>query len=270
MRLPFTQRIYASAFLAALAYAGPVYGDPVRVIEQANHNATKNPDYYGYDNAIMRYDYEDGQLYQVYCAPLRITDIQLEPGESLTSEPVGGDAVRWLIARTKSKVNGLDQEHIFIKPTRPGLHTTLAVNTSLRTYHIELTSFETTYMAAVSWNYEQYNMKQIARLDNEAIEPKINAAKINFRYDIDVTKGRHPEWFPTQVYDDGRKTFIHFPEEMQNRECPALFVIGSNGDMQLVNFRVKNDYYIIDRLFEHAELRGGQDGKNIIRIVKRK
>ena len=254
--------------LAACLISVPANANPQAVIERANLESKRNPDSYGYHNAIMKYDFEDGQLYQVYCAPLRITDIQLEPGESLTSDPVGGDSVRWILARTKSRVNGLDQEHVYVKPTRPDLKTTLSLNTNLRTYHIELTSYETTYMAAVSWNYEQYNMRQISRIENNAIEQKVNVAALNFNYRIDVKKGSTPYWLPAKVFDDGMKTFIQFPVEMQYRECPVLFALGSKNDMQLVNFRVKKDYYVVDRLFEKAELRGGQDGDTIIRISK--
>jgi type IV secretion system protein VirB9 len=42
---------------------------------------------------------------------------------------------------------------------------------------------------------------------------------------------------------------------MLDREAPALFVISSMGDTQLVNYRVKNDTYVVDRLFDSAELR---------------
>ena len=55
---------------------------------------------------------------------------------------------------------------------------------------------------------------------------------------------------------------------MLDREAPALFVISSAGDTQLVNYRVKNDTYIVDRLFEAAELRLGQQDQEIVRIVR--
>ena len=58
--------------------------------------------------------------------------------------------------------------------------------------------------------------------------------------------------YPTQVFDDGHKTFVRFPAAMLDREAPALFVLSSTGDTQLVNYRVKNDTYIVDRLFESA------------------
>ncbi|NTU98031.1 MAG: P-type conjugative transfer protein TrbG [Chlorobiaceae bacterium] len=257
-----------SVILTASFFCTNAFANPQAVIEKANHESQRNPDRYGYHNAIMKYDFEEGQLYQIYCAPLRITDIQLEPGESLTSEPVGGDSVRWILARTKSRVIGLDQEHIYIKPTRPGLKTTLSLNTNLRTYHIELTSYESTYMAAVSWNYEQYNMRQISRIESNAVEQKVNVAALNFNYRLEVRKGGTPYWFPSKVFDDGMKTFIQFPVEMLHRECPVLFALGSKNDMQLVNFRVKKDFFVVDRLFERAELRGGQNGETIVRITK--
>lgn len=242
---------------------------PWNVIEHANRESAKNPDRFGYQNAIMRYDYEEGQLYQVYSAPLKLTDIQLEPGEKLLGDPVSGDTVRWIIGRSKSMANGLEQEHIYLKPTRPGLHTTLSLNTNLRTYHIELTSYESTYMAAVSWNYEQYNLRQLKTVEATATESHVNLAALDFAYKVDVKKGSRPVWMPVKVFDDGRKTFVQFPEAMLAREAPVLFVVGKSGDVQLVNYRMKNDYYVVDRLFSRAELRAGEKGDVIVRITKR-
>ncbi len=43
--------------------------------------------------------------------------------------------------------------HILVKPTRPDIMTNLVINTSRRTYHMELRATPATYMAAVSWRY---------------------------------------------------------------------------------------------------------------------
>jgi type IV secretion system protein VirB9 len=55
---------------------------------------------------------------------------------------------------------------------------------------------------------------------------------------------------------------------MLNREAPVLFVLASSGDVQVVNYRVRNDYYVVDRLFERAELRLGQKDQEIVRIAR--
>jgi len=45
-------------------------------------------------------------------------------------------------------------------------------------------------------------------------------------------------------------------------------VLGRNGDAQLANYRVKGDWYIVDRLFDKAELRIGQAPQTVVGIVR--
>ena len=40
-----------------------------------------------------------------------------------------------------------------VKPSRPDLRTNLVIHSNRRSYHLELTSTEETWMAAVSWSY---------------------------------------------------------------------------------------------------------------------
>ena len=53
--------------------------------------------------------------------------------------------------------------------------------------------------------------------------------------------------------------FIEFPRGIGQGELPPLFVIGPDGEGQLVNCRVRQNYMIVDRLFAAAELRFGAD-----------
>jgi type IV secretion system protein VirB9 len=59
---------------------------------------------------------------------------------------------------------------------------------------------------------------------------------------------------PVRVFDDGKKTYIQMSEAVKNREAPVLVVIGSDGKQEMVNYRVKNEMYIVDRLFDRAQL----------------
>ena len=48
---------------------------------------------------------------------------------------------------------------------------------------------------------------------------------------------------------------------------PPLFVVGPEGaTSELVNYRVKGNYYVVDRLFAAAELRLGQKKQQVVRI----
>jgi type IV secretion system protein VirB9 len=50
---------------------------------------------------------------------------------------------------------------------------------------------------------------------------------------------------------------------------PPLFVIGPAGASELVNYRVHQNYYIVDRLFAAAELRlGDKNSERKVRIVR--
>ncbi len=246
---------------------------PSEVIREANRKATEGPSPEDYYNAIMTYDYTPGTLYQIYTAPQKLTDIQLRPGERLVGKPATGDNIRWVLARGASSSGGVEQQHIYIKPTRPDLETTLCINTDQRSYILELHSYEDAWMAAVAWRYPQEEIAQLEttlerqqQLAQATTAASLSIDKLNFSYGIAVMGGR-PQWQPLQVFDDGHKTYIRFPLAMLDREAPALFVV-SAGDTQLVNYRVRNDTYIVDRLFETAELRLGQKDQEIVRIVR--
>ncbi len=58
------------------------------------------------------------------------------------------------------------------------------------------------------------------------------------------------------------------PERIDQGEAPPLFVLGPSGDAQLINYRVRGAYYIVDRLFAAAELRLGQKPQQVVRITR--
>jgi hypothetical protein len=96
----------AAAYPARLdvARGGTAAGTPTGRVENANAAARVQPRREGYYNAIQIYPWSEGALYQVYAAPGQITDIALEPGESLTGAgPIAaGDTARWIIGDTEA------------------------------------------------------------------------------------------------------------------------------------------------------------------------
>ena len=252
----------------------PEEADPKKRVETANAAARIEPERDGFINAMQVYPFTKGALYQVYTAIGQITDIALQPGEDLIGPgPVAaGDTVRWIIGDTESGAGGDRQIHILVKPTRPGLTTNLLINTDRRTYHLELRSGETTYMASVSWQYPQDQLIALRRRNAEAARATplaggVDLAAINFRYAIE---GDEPPWRPLRAFDDGRQTFIEFPRGIGQGEMPPLFIVGAEGDSsELVNYRVRGHYMIVDRLFAAAELRfGAGDWQQRVRIVR--
>lgn len=236
--------------------------DPTARVNQANAAARMQPVRDGFINSMQVYPFTQGALYQVYTAVGQITDIALQPGEQLVgSGPVAaGDTVRWIIGDTQSGSGATLQVHILVKPTRAELMTNLVINTNLRTYHMELRSTERTYMASVSWQYPEDQLIALRRQNAEAqaaqpVATGVDLSRINFRYEV---TGDRVAWRPLRAYDDGRQVFIEFPRGIVQGEMPPLFVVGAEGTTsELVNYRVRNNYMIVDRLFAAAELRFG-------------
>ncbi|MDE2562716.1 MAG: P-type conjugative transfer protein TrbG [Sphingomonadales bacterium] len=248
-------------------------GDPKDRVGRANATARIEPDRSAWLNAIQQYPYADGALYQVYAAPGRITDITLQAGEELAGPgPVAaGDTVRWIIGDTVSGTGASKQVHILVKPTRADLVTNLVINTDRRTYHLELRATPATYMAAISWTYPQDLLVALRanRAEADRVAPVaagIDPAALNFRYRIDGDKAA---WRPVRAFDDGRQTYVEFAEGIATAEMPPLFVLGTDGNAELVNYRVQGRYMIVDRLFSAAELRlGGKKQAQKVRIVR--
>lgn len=247
--------------------------DPKQRISQANEAARMQPVRDGFINAIQLYPWSEGALYQIYAAPGQVTDIALQPGEQLVgSGPVAaGDIVRWIIGDTQSGAGDRLQVHILVKPTRPDLQTNLVINSDRRTYHLELRSTESTYMASVSWQYPQDQLIALRRQNAQvsAAQPVaagVDIQKLNFRYRIE---GDTAPWKPLRVFDDGTKVYIEFPSGIAQGEMPPLFVIGPSGGSELVNYRARQNYYVVDRLFAAAELRlGDKTSEKRVRIVR--
>ncbi|WP_419457010.1 P-type conjugative transfer protein TrbG [Agrobacterium tumefaciens] len=247
--------------------------DPKARISAANEAARMQPVRDGFINAVQVYPFAIGALYQVYAAPGQVTDIALQLGEQLVgSGPVAaGDTVRWIIGDTESGSGATKQVHILVKPTRPDLQTNLVINTNLRTYHLELRSTEKTYMASVSWQYPADQLIALRRQNAKAAETQpvalgVDISKINFRYRIE---GDAAPWRPLRAFDDGSKVYIEFPSGIGQGEMPPLFVIGGSGNSELVNYRARQNYYVVDRLFAAAELRlGDKDTQKRVRIVR--
>ena len=252
------------------AAAKPEPADPRQRITQANEAARMQPVRDGFINAVQVYPWSAGALYQVYTAPGQVTDIALQHGEQLVgSGPVAaGDTVRWIIGDTESGTGAAKQVHILVKPTRTDLMTNLVINTNLRTYYMELRSTSSTYMASVSWQYPQDQLIALRRQNAQAeaaqpVSTGIDLSRVNFRYE--VTGDRAP-WRPLRAFDDGKQVFIEFPRGIGQGEMPPLFVVGPEGaTSELVNYRVRGNYMIVDRLFAAAELRFGAD-KNQKRV----
>ena len=268
---PFAIMLAGTAALALAAPSSAAHNrDPRHSIGRANDAARVQPERATFLNAIQKYAWAEGALFQVYAAPGQVTDIVLQEGEELVGPgPVAaGDTVRWIIGDTVSGSGAARRVHILVKPTRADIMTNIIINTSRRTYHLELRATAATYMASVSWSYPEQELIALRAAEAECertapVAAGLDLAALNFGYRL---SGDKPAWRPVRVFDDGRQLFIEFGEGIAVGDMPPLFATGAKGEAELLNYRVHGRYMIVDRLFDRGELRlgAGKAGRKVL------
>ena len=218
-------------------------------------------------NGSVTLRFGDG-LPQVVCAPLQVCDIELQRGETIRGANLG-DAVRWEASPAVSGPEGAEVPHVVIKPKAReiGATSSLVVTTDRRTYHFSLNLSDTSYMPRVTFSYPDAEESAWALYHAQQVVTKAEAKKkhrkrakvdgesspIDFSYDIE---GKAP-WKPLRVYNDGKHTFIDFPGESFYADIPVLLSVATDGQQELVNYRVKGTQFKVDRVLSQAVLVSG-------------
>ena len=230
-------------------------------------NVTIIPEYK--DGRLQGWVYKENAVYKVICQTYHSTMILFEPGEEIVETPYISETEVWQISRGIGQKDGLLQHHLVIKPDYSGLSSTLIVVTNKRIYQMELESTKTTYMPKVSWVYPRaiqdseswIRWQQSKQLTTEftGVDPEL----LSFNYKMSHPVLNKPNWLPTQVYDDGIKTYVILDNMSLLTEYPVAF----NERNEIINYRTKENTIIIDQLIEKITLRLG---KQKVVITKKK
>lgn len=208
------------------------------------------------DSRLVVFNYGKDETYTILAIPMAVTHIEFGPGEEIAVTPAIGDSVQW-------QVTG-GGRHLFIKPSKSDIFTSMTVITNLRTYQFTLRSSPAggQWYQRVSWRYpdaiaaaqtlELSRQVERKRVDSLNASEPLDVEKLNFAYTV---RG-DAEFKPTTVFDNGVHTWIRMPRK--NQELPAVFV-RSEGQAQLVNYSVRGDFVVVQRLAEEFLLRLGEE-----------
>lgn len=214
---------------------------------------------------FKQFAYGIGNQPIIAASPLELTVISLEPGEKVTNVS-SGDPLRWSYSLAYSGQDKTRQAHVMVKPSQQDISTDLVITTDKRMYTLKMTTDKDgKYVRDVRFWYPQemqdfwnnYNQEQMQKLTNSsgtiAEMPNINLNNLNFGYRITHNGWNTPYWQPVRVFDDGVHTYIQFSPAVNARDLPALFVVNGN-KQELVNYRSKPPYFVVDKLFNKAVL----------------
>jgi len=246
------------------------------------------------DVRLVEFEFDEDNSYLILTRPKAITHLRFASDEKFSSV-FAGDTAQWEITPTKSGNN------IFIKPKFEGVETSMTVVTNKRNYQFVLrsTGEGKKWYQRVSWRYaSSMVLEQDAVLDNRPgasssiplpdpsltntsvrpIQPApTTASSPASSFTGPVPEGLKPEnlkfnykvdgealFKPTQVFDDGKFTYFKLPSDLQ--DMPALFALVEDQEYALVNYVVKGDYLVAQRLIQSAVLVLGKTKVTITRV----
>jgi type IV secretion system protein VirB9 len=218
----------------------------------------------------VRYPYGQSQP-TLTCAPLHACALELQAGEEILGVALG-DSERWITA-TLEGVRPL----LVVKPTGWDLATNMVVSTNRRAYHVGLKApkegASVSYDRVVGWWYPEEIVRVYSRLEQQQAADRHERAAATSetlaipleavdqaRYSI---KGDRVSWRPEMVIDDGRRTFVRFPEGIGAKSAPALLVESDTGEAALANHRVLpgGRWWVIDGVFPALRFQQGTGRK---------
>ena len=220
----------------------------------------------------------------IVCALLTVTDLELQPGETIIDHGLQCGDNRWNVDTAKNPNDPDAPQHVYVKPTDVGLKTSLVITTDRRTYCLRLISTGERYMHRVTFVYPSAGPVSSSR-PPAAPEPQPTPKKVKVALEDPVPRrstrveregkgevptprreddgyrisGRAP-WKPQRVYNDGKQTFIELPSDVSSKEAPALFVLRKGGFLglgaqkQVINSRLHGRWIVADQVIDKAEL----------------
>lgn len=218
----------------------------------------------------------------VVASPNNVTIIELAPGDKPSTVVIGAPG-EW---RTSQAMAG-NTPILTVTPLFAGLHTNLTITATSadgqpRIYYMTLVSDSSVFVPKVGFYYPQQvesawqNQQDSTANGTVATLPSLNASDMDFNWSIHCGGGG---WFsssdcssirPTRVFDDGVHTYIQeLSNEATGGGLPTIMAFNAAGQPALVNFRVKDGYYVLDNVPSEIKLVAGVGSDARIVVIKR-
>lgn len=212
---------------------------------------------------FIQYAYNQGQQPVISTTPYQQTVISLQPGERFTNVSTA-DPQRWSYSVAYSGTGADKRVNVLVTPAVPNISTNMVITTDRRLYDLKLVStLDNHYIRDVRFWYPEDMVnawndiaEQQANGVDVAAVPNIDLNHLNFDYAISSSGWHGTRWKPTRIFDDGKQTFIQMPSSISSGDLPTLFVMNGQ-NQELVNYRYKAPYFVVDKIFQQAALLSG-------------
>lgn len=246
--------LLCAAMGVSAAHAKPKTSPPAEERQSIAALPIEVPD----ESRIVMFTYSPDAVFRILTTPGTVTHLELEAGEGVVELPAIGDSIQW-------RVSG-GPRNLYIKPLRPSLATTLTIVTDKRTYQFDLRSGEpgAKRFQKVSFHYPEVEaaltLKERDKVESVETErarlksQELGGAPDPTAYDFAYESEGDAPFKPLTVFNDGKQTFLRLPSV---QDQPGVFLY-EDDKPSLVNYVVKGDYIVVDRLAKKLLLKLGK------------
>jgi type IV secretion system protein VirB9 len=203
------------------------------------------------DSRIRTVRYSPNEVYQFIGHYGFQSAIEFEADEKIQTVSIG-DSVSWMINPANNR--------LFLKPIDQNALTNMTVITDKRSYLFELHAEETKdirdkeMVFVMRFTYPQSDQDAMDFTQYEPL-PDIEREPEKFNFSYKIRGSSLIE--PIRIFDDGQFTYFEFRD--MNAEVPAFFRVDGAANEELINFRKRGNYIVVERVASRFTLRRGPD-----------
>lgn len=213
--------------------------------------ALQSPHAIATDSRIRTVRYSPNEVYQFIGHYGYQSAIELEANEKIQTVSIG-DSVAWLVNPSGNR--------LFLKPIDQNALTNMTVITDKRSYLFELHAAETKDIRDKNMVFSYrfiYPQSDVSALDFSESEGMPDFEKEPEKYNFNYSIRGSSVIEPVRIFDDGEFTYFEFRDK--NAEIPAFFRVNAVGGDELINFRKRGNYIVVERVSSRLTLRRGAD-----------
>ncbi len=220
-----------------------------------NSFAVQLPRIIGSEKRFRAYVYNPNEVYRYIGHYLSQSYIEFEEGEKVQTISMG-DTTSWQTTVMDNK--------LFLKPILSFANTNMTIMTNKRTYHFELDAVEAASVTEddvlfyIKFMYPESEDKNIVVFDMNEKRSDLPDLRNLDAYNFDYEYSGSDNIAPSKVFDDGEFTYIEFPDK-NSYEMPAIYAVDSDGYEAMVNYRIVENYIVVEQLASNFTLRSGND-----------
>lgn len=171
--------------------------------------------------------------------------VEFGPDERIENVSIG-DSLAWQVTPNRRA------DTLFLKPIEFNAATNMSVITSKRRYTFQLSAEDPVGPGDANIIYRV----KFAYPLEPVVAPAIVSLDPVFASNTAYSVSGSPRNVPARIYDDGASTYF---EWAQGTATPAVFAIGSDGQEAVVNFIMRGNTMVVERISASFILRNGSE-----------